>query len=244
MNRIASFSIIVLVMLCAFLFSSFAYSEGSIQLAPLRLVLSDAVTTSTLTVKNRSETPTLVQLELLSWSQKNNEEVLEPTRDILISPPVFTIPANGEQLLRVVLRHKADANKELSYRLFVREVADQSQPATNGSIKVLLNISIPIFVESASKQSPKLVWHASMDDTQKIKVKLVNDASQHVQIKSFQLSSKGVSPIIQNTMRYVLPSSSIEWTFENKSATFKFPLILQVITDNGDLSKTLTLEKP
>lgn len=244
MKHIASLLTITFMMLCASLFSTFSYAQGSMQLAPLRLALSDSVTTSTLIVKNRSDTPTLVQLELLSWSQKNNDNVLEPSRDVLISPPVFTIPANGEQILRAVLRRKADPNKELSYRLFVREVQDQSSLATDGSVKVLLNISIPIFIEPAAKLSSKLLWHASMSGAHKINIKLANNGLQHVQIKSFQLSSDGVNPISQNVMRYVLPGSSTEWTFENKDAPFKSPLTLQAITDNGDLRETITLEQP
>ena len=243
MKHIASLLAVTFVMLCAFLFSTFSYAQGSIELAPLRLVLSDSVTISTLIVKNRSSTPTLVQLELLSWSQKNNQDVLEPTRDVLISPPVFTIPANGEQILRAVLRRKADANKELCYRLFVREVQDQSQPVTKGSVNVLLNISIPIFIEPAAKASSKLLWHATTD-VHKVNIKLVNDGLQHIQIKSFQLSNDSANPISQNVMRYVLPGSSTEWTFENKDAPFKSPLTLHVITDNGDLRETITLEQP
>ena len=244
MKHIASLLAVTFVMLCAFLLSTFSYAQGSIQLAPLRLVLSDSTTISTLIVKNRSSTPTLVQLELLSWSQKNNQDVLEPTRDVLISPPVFTIPANGEQILRAVLRRKPDANKELCYRLFVREVEDQSRPVTKGSVNVLLNISIPIFIEPAAKVSSKLLWHASLDGANKINIKLVNDGLQHIQIKSFQLSNDSANPISQNVMRYVLPGSSTEWTFENKDAPFKSPLTLQAITDNGDLRETITLEQP
>ena len=244
MKRIASLGVIAFVMLCVFLFSPFAYAQGAIELTPLRLVLSDSVTTSTLIVKNRSDTPTLVQLKLLSWSQKNNEDVLEPSRDVLISPPVFTIPANGAQILRAVLRRKADANKELCYRLYVREIEDQSRPVTNGSVNALLNISIPIFIEPVAKLSSKLLWHASTDGAHKINIKLVNDGSQHIQIKSFQLSSGSANSISQNVMRYVLPGNSTKWTFENMDVPFKSPLTLQAITDKGDLRETITLEQP
>ena len=243
MKHIVSLMTVFTVMLCALLFSTVAYATGYIQISPLRLVLSDTVNTTTLIVKNRAITPSLVQLELLAWSQQNNTEILDPTRDILISPPVFTIAANSEQILRVVLRRKADSNKELTYRLFLREVEDKSQIAKAGEIKVLLNISIPIFVQPMIKPQPKLLWRASVDAAQKIQLKLINEGSQHIQIKSFQLAS-GDKNLYQSSMRYVLPGSTVEWVIDAKGLTLNSSLSLQAVTDNGDLRETITLEKP
>ena len=209
MKHIASSVAVYITMLCALLFSTVAYATGSIQISPLRLELSDTHSTSILIVKNRANTPSLVQLELSAWSQQNNEEILEPSRDILISPPVFTIAANSEQIIRVVMRRKADSGKELTYRLFLREVEDKSQIAKAGEIKVLLNISIPIFVQPIIKPQPKLLWRASVDAAQKIQLKLINEGSQHIQIKSFQLAS-GDKNLYQSSMRYVLPGSTVE----------------------------------
>ena len=242
--------------LCAFLFSTVSLAEGALQLAPLRLVFSSvsianasnhSANTATLTVKNRGDTASLVQLEILSWSQKENEEVLEPTRDILISPPVFTIAAKSEQTLRAVLRRKPDANNQLSYRLFVREVQDQSQPVEPGAIKVLLNISIPVFVEPINKPTAnlqsQLKWSAKRVQANKLHIKLNNAGTQHIQIKSFQISSHDKT-IGQNAMRYALAGSSVEWVIEAKDLPLNTPLLLQAVTDNGDLRETIALEQP
>lgn len=243
MKHIASSVAVYITMLCALLFSTVAYATGSIQISPLRLELSDTHSTSILIVKNRANTPSLVQLELSAWSQQNNEEILEPSRDILISPPVFTIAANSEQIIRVVMRRKADRGKELTYRLFLREVEDKSQISKAGEIKVLLNISIPIFVQPMVKAQPKLLWRASVDSAKKIQLKLINEGNQHIQIKSFQLGS-GDQHLNQTSMRYVLPSSTIEWTLDAKDLPLYSPLTLQAVTDNGDLREIITLEKP
>lgn len=239
----ASLIVVAITTLCAFLFSSVAYAAGSIQLSPLRLLMSDSVNTATLIVKNRGNTPSLVQVELLNWTQKANEEILEPTRDVLISPPVFTIAANSEQILRVVLRRKADSNKELSYRLILREVEDKSQVVSAGEIKVLLNISIPVFVQPSNKPQPQLVWRASVEDEKKLHIKLINNGTQHIQIKSFKLLN-GDKNISQSTMRYVLPDNTTEWLLDAKELPLNAPLTLQAVTDNGDLRETITLEKP
>lgn len=242
MKRITTLIVITSTMLCAFLFLSAAQAEGSLQISPLRLTLSESTAITTLTVKNRGTTPSLVQLEVLNWTQKNNADVFEPTRDILVSPPVFTIAPGAEQILRAVVRRKADNNTELTYRLFVREVQDQARPAEENTIKVLLNISIPIFIPANIKSSPKLLWSAKRINPQKISLKLANNGAQHIQIKSFQLLNADGKKILQNTMRYVLPSNTAEWALESTEQAFQSPLTLQATTDHGELRETITLE--
>ncbi|MBC7698390.1 MAG: molecular chaperone [Bacteroidia bacterium] len=243
MKRITALIATTSLMLCVFLFASLAYAEGSLQLSPLRLSLSDLENITTLTVKNRGATSSLVQLEVLNWTQKNGVDIFEPTRDILVSPPVFTIAPGAEQVLRAVSRRKADNNKELTYRLFVREVQDQAKPADDNTIKVLLNISLPIFIQSDIKSLPKLVWSAKNISAQKFSLKLTNNGMQHIQVKSFQLIDTNGDKILQNTMHYVLPDSATEWILEGSLQSFKSPMTIQALTDNGELRETITLEK-
>ncbi len=237
---------------------NFLVANGSIQLSPLRLVLADTALTTTLTVKNRGATPSLVQAELLSWSQKEGVDYFEPTRDILISPPIFNIGPNGEQILRVVTRRKPDVKNELTYRLFVREVQDKSKPAEKGSINVLLNISVPVFIQpstlapAVTKQP--LVWSAESINADQLRLKLTNNSTTHIQIKSFELKVGADVLSMVDKMRYVLPNASAEWVLSNQNkdlakslnaniSTNTGVIQLNAKTDQGDLIETVTLER-
>ena len=74
----------------------------------------------------------VVQADTRLWEQVGGEERLSPTRDVLVSPAVFTIPANGSQIVRVALRRPPDAERELSYRLILTEVPQQASPDFTG----------------------------------------------------------------------------------------------------------------
>src|SRR6185436_10193437 len=93
---------------------------GSFSISPIRLDLSAGAKTAALTVRNDAQ-EVLVQAEMMLWEQVDGEDRLTPTRDLLVSPAVFTLPPNGSQLVRVALRHvPADVTRELAYRLILQ----------------------------------------------------------------------------------------------------------------------------
>ena len=133
---------------------------GTFSISPLRAELSSRAQTGALTLRNQESTPVVVQAEVLLWEQAEGEDKLSPTRDVLVSPAVFTIPGNGSQLVRVALRRAADAQRELSYRLILTEVPQQASPEFTG-LNVALRLSLPIFVAPITTAEPRLEWSAT-----------------------------------------------------------------------------------
>ena len=88
-----------------------------------------------MTVRNEENVEVVIQVETLQWSQADGQDVLEPTRDLVGSPLVFTLPPNGTQLVRVALRRTPDERRELSYRLVVQEVPPPPSPAPTAGRK-------------------------------------------------------------------------------------------------------------
>jgi fimbrial chaperone protein len=43
-------------------------------------------------------------VQLFAWSQDAGQDILQPTTDLLVSPPVFTVQPGQSQLLRIALR--------------------------------------------------------------------------------------------------------------------------------------------
>ncbi len=68
------------------------------------------------------DSPVVVQIRVVRWSQKGGAEQLEDTRELLVTPPVLQIPANSQQIVRVALRREPDGAQELTYRVIFEEV--------------------------------------------------------------------------------------------------------------------------
>ncbi|OAM52345.1 hypothetical protein A7981_02345 [Methylovorus sp. MM2] len=230
----------------AMLVSDAAVGASALQITPLRLEFTKLQSMTTLTIKNRGTTATLVQMDVYKWTQQNGEDVLEPSRDVLVSPPVFTVDPHGEQVIRAVVRRKPDEQKEITYRLFLREIADRAtEESTNETVRVLLGFSLPIFVKPNIASEHDVVWTAKKLADHKVSIKLNNQGQQHLQVSSFQLENEQGKIITgQSQMSYVLPDNHREWMLDIEDPDPGPTINLVAKTDSGELREKLVLERP
>ena len=149
---------------------------------------------------------------MLNWSQEEGNDVFTPTRELIVNPPIFTIPAGGSQLIRVGLRRAPDAQRELNYRIFLQELPPPPNPDFNGT-KMLMRVSLPVFVLPKVTAKPVLSWHAVRTSDGALKISLTNNGNAHIQIANFSLSlPDGAQPwLTQQSASYVLMGKSHNW---------------------------------
>ena len=138
----------------AALFALSSAGAGTFTISPLRVDFTGAASTAALTVRNEEAAPVVVQAEGLAWSQDGGQDAFQPTRDLLVSPAVFTLAPGGSQLVRVALRRGPDATRELSYRMMLQEVPQAASPDFTG-LQVALRLSIPVFVAPLAPSAPR-----------------------------------------------------------------------------------------
>jgi fimbrial chaperone protein len=226
---------------------------GSFSISPLRVDFSSTSNTAALTVRNADDTAIVVQTQGLAWSQEEGQDALTPTRDLLISPAVFTLPPGGSQLIRVALRRPVDPARELSYRLTVQEVPQQAKPDFTG-LQVALKMSVPIFVAPAVPAEPQLHWKAARDADGRLSITASNDGAAHARIQRFSVkTADGGTTLGQRPeLTYVLPGAVRQWTFDdnnnsrpNATSTtapgMAGPYRLEGTTDRGSFETELSL---
>jgi len=166
--------------------SPVAALAGAFSVAPIRLEMAAGARTAALTVRNQEQTPMVVQVRAFDWTQRNGEDVLEETRDLIATPAVVTVAPGESQLVRVALRRPADRERELTYRLFVEEVPQQAGPGFVG-LNVAVRMSLPVFVTTTGKASRDVRWTASRDDHDRIDLLAENVGNTHVQFAGLTL---------------------------------------------------------
>ena len=62
-------------------------SAGTIGVSPVRVTLSDSQKIGSLSVRNDGAEPVTMQMEVLSWSQREGNAVFAATRELLANPP-------------------------------------------------------------------------------------------------------------------------------------------------------------
>lgn len=241
----------ILASAAAFGLSPAPACAGTFSISPLRAELSASARTAALTLRNQEPTPAVVQAEVMLWEQVNGEDRLTPSRDVLVSPAVFTLPANGSQLVRVALRRPADPQRELSYRLILTEVPQQASPDFTG-LNVALRLSLPIFVEPAAKASQVLEWSAARTVDGALAVTTRNVGSAHARVMSFSVApaTNAAAAIPQDVTAYVLPGQARTWTIDkdnnngtNSSSDWN-QLRVKGKTEAGDFEVEIRLEEP
>jgi fimbrial chaperone protein len=218
-------------------------AAGSFSVNPVRVTLTANRPVASLVVHNNGAEPTVVQLETVSWAQRGGQDVYEATREILATPPIFTLPPGGSQVVRVGMRRGADPQRELTYRLFLQEVPPAPLPDDKG-LRVVLRVGLPVFVPPIAPAAPALRWHARARDGA-LTFGVVNEGNAHIQVARSRLLVGGSSQVLatQDLAAYVLPGQSREWVI--KVPGLPAPgtsLRVAAQTDAGDMQADVVLE--
>lgn len=237
-----------LATLFALLLACGAALGGSFEVNPIRVELSGASRSAALSVRNTGADAVVVQLSAQAWSQSEGKDVLNDTRDVLLSPAVATIPAGAEQIVRIGLRRAPDARRELSYRVFIQEVPPPPKPEFQGLV-VALRVGLPVFVQPTQGQAQAaLVWHAALTSPDSVRVKVENRGNGHIQVSSLALFSPQEAEALgtQSGLAYVLPGQARVWYLKLRHANVRpnDRLHMKVGTDAGSISTELELAGP
>ena len=227
-----------------------AAMAASLGISPVRVELSPATPTAALTLRNGGDEPTVVQVRALAWSQQGGEDVYEPTSEIIVSPPIFTVAGNSAQVVRVGLRRAPDPRRELSYRIYLQEVPGPPQPGVTG-LQLALRIGVPVFVKPVQPAKAMLNWRIGREAGGALRVVATNPGEMHVQLTGIKLFSAGAEPdapvlASHESGGYLLPDQSREWRIEPQSGLPAGTTRLRVLasTDAGELSADVTLDPP
>lgn len=186
----------------------------------------------------------VVQARPAAWSQPQGEEQLDDTRELLVTPPIFTIPARGQQVLRIALLREPDPARELDYRLVLTELPSPSPTETTG-LRVALRITLPVFVAAAQVHAaPDLAWsHLWLADGA-LQIVAQNHGTAHIQILDFDVQSAGrpVQGLHTDNSHYLLPGTQVRWDLHPASTAGALnrgaPLVVHGHSDAGDFTVT------
>jgi len=229
------------------LISALSYAAGW-NIDPLRIDLSPKQKTAALTITNSSDQPTTIQIQPLAWSQIDGKDVYIPTKELLVTPPIFTIAGKSSQIIRMALRIPADKSKELTYRINLQEIAPSKTENTT-LVDVTMRVTIPVFIQPQSaKAEPKLAWSVTTEPDHLIKLVLENSGTAHIKITDLNLSSVGQEQVIvsETGANYILGGQAHTWML--KPATpqkiSSERLHLKAFTDAVNVDTIIVVDKP
>lgn len=194
------------------LFSVLSLHAEALGVSPTLIALSPLEPVANLTLTNESASPVVLDLQALKWQQKGEKDLFSEDEDLIVTPPLFTIPPFGQQIVRLGLENPAFGKKEQAYRLFIQEVASKFVTKTNG-LNVVLNISLPVILRTATAVEQRVLWRFYKDKDNKPWISATNQGNNVVFINKLQgFNKKGVAEgKTIETFTYLLPGSTKNW---------------------------------
>lgn len=216
--------------------ASAAGSAASLQVTPVSLDVPAPTAATTITLNNPGNIPLKAQVRVFKWLIVNGEEHLDPTADVVASPPVASLQPKTDYVVRVVRTSKAPVAAEETYRLVIDEIPDRTNQPKN-TIAMAFRYSVPVFFTPNGGGNASLAW-ATHTVNGKTYLSATNSGSRRVRIADLKVSDdKGRSVVIAKGLAgYVLARSSMSWVAPDTVASAGTPMLVEASGDQGPIN--------
>ncbi|MGH7490545.1 MAG: fimbrial biogenesis chaperone [bacterium] len=195
-------------------------SAASLQVAPVLLEVAAPGAATTLTLRNKGAKPITTQVRVFRWVQDSGRERLEPTEDVVASPPAAELRPAQDYVIRVVRVTTKAVEGEEPYRLFIDELPEPSQQQR--TVNFIVRHAIPLLFGAPDTSAPDVKWRVTQSG-RTISLSAANRGDRRVRLASVKISGgagKSVS-FGQGLLGYALGRSTMSWTAPASRPAFR-----------------------
>ncbi|QJR16698.1 hypothetical protein DSM104440_03534 [Usitatibacter palustris] len=183
---------------------------GGFSVAPLGAELGAKTKAASFTVTNGGKEPLSFQVAVRKWTQdaQGNDAFEENTKDLVVFPRQFEVPAGGKRIVRVGIEGAPPAN-EAAYRVFIEELPPplSASQGRKGTVAVVGRFALPVFIVPTGAKS-KLAIDSVTAKGGTYSVKLSNGGASRVRMASVAAGAKDTEAPLTNP--YLLAGTSRE----------------------------------
>jgi fimbrial chaperone protein len=192
---------------------------ASLQVAPTSLQLTSRQNAEALWISNTGTAPVNVQARVYRWTQRDGRDTLDPTHDVVVSPPMQSLAAGQQQLIRVVRAHPDPPTTQLAYRVIVDEVP--TLDPTRQGMQFVLRYSLPVFIqpEGVATPTPDLQARVLPQADGTLVLEVHNRGSGHAQLADLAVGTLQKPQVFQpGLVGYVLGGQTMRWPLDITAA--------------------------
>lgn len=197
-------------------FAALPACASTVVIWPVDPTLKPGEQATALWLENKGDKPVTLQVRSFDWAQPQGDDTLTPQNDVVVSPPIATVPAGKRQLVRIIRRNPAAAGApEKAYRLLIDEVPTQPAPgdpaAASARLAVQMRYSIPLFTYTADPAAQKVALVSRTVATNEGRViEIRNAGTLHARLTDLRIVTGTQERMIKAGLNgYVLPGATI-----------------------------------
>jgi len=235
--------VLAVVSLC--LFASVA-EASSLRVAPILLNVSAPGAATTLNLRNEGDEKLHVQIRIFRWTGSTpTGPSLEPTDDVVVSPPAATLMPATEYVVRVVRVAKQPVIGEESYRILVDEVPDAVGGKAN-AVRFALRYSIPAFFTAPGIPAANVSWSLAAKGNAAV-LTASNAGGRRLRLANLKLVDGRGATLLHRPglFGYALGNSSTTWTLPLRDGVIRSgPLKVLAESESGAFNAVVALQPP
>lgn len=181
---------------------------GIFSVTPVRLFMTPRDRAIAVTIVNEGDTEIALQADINDWKQSaDGVDDLKPTEDLILAPPIIKLAPRARQVVRLALLKPADASRELTYRMILREVPEAvPQKPDAVTVPISLALSMPVFITPPVAKR-QITCTVVRPQPEALAATCQNTGTAYAQIREINLSRDGKSIARFEGGQYILPGA-------------------------------------
>lgn len=210
---------------------------ADISIMPVAVHLSSGNDRTMVQIVNQGQDAVVLHAEAIAWHRDGGIDKDAPTSDLIVNPPVFTIAPGRTQIVRVGLRRNTESDREMTYRMVMREVptpADAQSQRLNGQVRVLVALRVPVYVAPTAVRREQR-WHARIDEDGQLVAQVSNTGNVHYKVGSVRVlgDTEPATVVAQGPQSVLFPGEVRSFRLRAPAVPTQKPLALEVRTEFG-----------
>lgn len=152
----------------------------------ISMTASEKITSLVIHNDNDDNQALPVQINCIKWTQDNGKNIYTPTYDLLVTPPIFSMPANSKQIIRIGMIKPSDPNKETMYKLQIKQIG--SKLKTKNTVQIVIQFNIPIMLQPVIEHKNVKFFIKKIIDNQAI-ITIENKGNVHFSFHNIKIKS-------------------------------------------------------
>lgn len=200
---------------------------GASDIYPTTVTLTESDPIQAVTLTNRTDEAESYEVSAYRWTQEDGENTLTADTNIVVTPPILTIPPGEDRIVRVGVINPPENKNELSYRLEMIEIKNREK-LTSGGLQVNLRLLLPVFFLDPEGPDYNLSFSGNIYDDGRFCIEGHNAGATHAKVIGFGEMDVTGSPTTSH-LAYLLPDTRMAVCSDKiNSQTNDLPVSVQV----------------
>ncbi|MDD7973578.1 molecular chaperone [Roseinatronobacter alkalisoli] len=208
---------------------------GGLRVSPVTVEVTAPGAATTLTIRNDGREIKTVQARVFRWTERNGQDRMESTNDVVVSPPMTQLRPGAEQTLRIVRTSSASVRGEEAYRIYIDEVPDRTRLQA-GQVAFVTRLRIPAFFADPRARPPQVSFTLVQSGGATF-LEARNQGDVRLRLANVRLT-RGNSTVVRRDglLGYALGNSTMRWPIGAASRIGNASANLAAATSLGTLN--------